>query len=68
MIDRIFSAGYNGPGEQEMQRWTKAEMSTICDDEGLISLFARYDSNYKDKYAIEDEAWAQIAVYDWLKP
>lgn len=75
MIDEVFKAGYGGDSELDMIRWTKEEMSELCDDEGLLSLFQRYvtwypathpDGSLRDKIAFEKEIEAQIALEKML--
>lgn len=70
LIDDIFKAGYNGPSEQNMIRWTREEMAEKCDDEGLLCLWRRYVTYYPDPHKRRDkimnEVLSQIAIYDAL--
>lgn len=71
MVDEIFKAGYAGPSEEDMIRWTYQQMLDLCDDEGLISLFERYVTWYpakpgRDKEIFLAEVEAEIALDDML--
>jgi hypothetical protein len=78
MIDDIFKSGYGGEGEKDMIRWTKEEMSELCEDKDLLCLFQRYVTWYpatradgdqrtmREKIAFEREVEAQIALDELL--
>ena len=72
MIDEVFKAGYGGEREKDLIRWTREEMSELCDDKGLLSLFSRYVTWWprtpeRDQHAFEMEVEAQIALDEMLR-
>jgi hypothetical protein len=65
MVSMVFNSGYASEEElKTMGRWSKDEMLTLCDDEGLLSLFIRYTTGERET---EREALEQIAIFKMLE-